>query len=69
MKGKSHKRIVTNILKRVMSAMLVVVMLFMMAAVYIPAETFKAVNKANVTIHFKAESYLDQGMGISISRS
>ena len=67
MKGKSHKRIVQNVLKRVMSVVLVTVMLFMMAAVYIPAETFKASDSANITIHFKAESWLDEGVNIQMS--
>jgi len=67
MKGKSHKRFGVRILKRVISATLVAVMFFTMVGIYIPADTFKASDSANITIHFKAESWMDEGMKIQMS--
>jgi len=45
--------------------MLVAVMLFTMVGIYIPAETFKAAG-VNITIHFKDETWLDDGMNIYV---
>ena len=57
MKAKTFKKLGMNGLKRVMSTMLVMVMLFTMVATYIPAETFKADEKPTITIHFQKPSY------------
>ena len=53
MKGKRFMKKGIAILKRSMSALLVVVMLFTMIGVYIPAETFKAAGDITVTLHFQ----------------
>ena len=60
MKGKHFKKFGKKILKRVTSALLVVVMLFTMMGIYIPAETFKAAGSGvTVTIHFAKPTYMD----------
>ena len=66
MKGKSYKNVGIRVLRRVMSAVLVAVMLFTMVGIYIPAETFKAATGINVTVHFKDESWLDEGMHLYV---
>ncbi|MBP3677074.1 MAG: starch-binding protein [Agathobacter sp.] len=55
MKGKTFTKKGLDFLKRVMSTVLVVAMLFTMVGIYIPAETFKAADK-DVTIYFRDEN-------------
>ena len=64
MKGKTFTKKGLDLLKRVMSTVLVVAMLFTMVGIYIPAETFKADEGVDITLHFKTESWLDPGMNL-----
>ena len=66
MKGKSFKGLGMDALKRVVSTLLVVMMLFTMVGAYIPAETFKADEGIDITIHFKTETWLDKGMNLYV---
>ena len=67
MKGTSFKKLGKKMLKRVTSMLLVVVMLFTMMGIYIPADTFKAASSNYATVVGSFENLQNYNSNVTAS--